>query len=69
MDRFLAWSQHGTATLYSEGRLEVTAEAVRQLHAEGFSLGAIGVAIGLSEQAVSDLAQHRTDTLGRSSAS
>ena len=62
MDRFLAWSQHGTATRYSEGRLNALADAVRQLNAEGFSLGAIGVAIGLSEQAVSNLAQHRTDT-------
>lgn len=53
---------HGTPTLYSEGRLDALADAVRELHAEGFSLGAIGVAIGLSEQAVSDLGQHQTDT-------
>ena len=59
MDRFLAWSQHGTPTLYSEGRHEAMADAVRQLHAEGFSLDAIGSVIGLNEQAVSDLVHRR----------
>ena len=59
LDRFLAWSQHGTPTLYSEGRHEAMADAVRQLHAEGFSFDAIGVAIGLNEQAVSDLVHRR----------